>query len=259
MSQTVITESIEESDSNINPSTFCYRWIPARVVFVILGFFAFNLVYAYKVVLSVTIVAMTQSKNSSNFSNSSSEFNWSHSQQAQLLSSFFYGYVVTQLPAGVLSETFGAKWIFGGGILTCALLSLLGPTLAHWNFYAFLVSRIGQGLAEGITVPAMNSMLGKWVPKMERSIASTVIFSGSQIGTVVTSSVAGILCDSDFLGGWPAIFYLLGFAGVVWSILWFLLHQESPNTHPCITKRELNYILEGRDNIKPTQVFITKK
>jgi hypothetical protein len=43
--------------------TCCYSFIPARVVFVLLGFFGICLVYAYKIALSVAIVSMVGHKN----------------------------------------------------------------------------------------------------------------------------------------------------------------------------------------------------
>ncbi|GFU62428.1 hypothetical protein TNCV_1405501 [Trichonephila clavipes] len=57
----------------------------------------------------------------------------------------------------------------------------------------------------------MNTMVGRWAPKLERSRISAAIFSGSPIGTVVSLSVSGWLCGMDFLGGWPAAFYVFAF------------------------------------------------
>ena len=48
---------------------FLQRYIPARVIFVLLGFFGFNLVYAFKVVLSMSIIAMTNKTIETNHAN----------------------------------------------------------------------------------------------------------------------------------------------------------------------------------------------
>lgn len=37
------------------------------------------------------------------------EFDWSHDVQGVILSSFFYGYIVTQIPGGYLAATYGGK------------------------------------------------------------------------------------------------------------------------------------------------------
>lgn len=56
----------------------------------------------------------------------------------------------------------------------------------------------------------MHAMLGSWMPKLERSTLSSFIYSGAQIGTVIAMPICGVLCDSDFLGGWPSVFYVFG-------------------------------------------------
>jgi ACS family sodium-dependent inorganic phosphate cotransporter-like MFS transporter 5 len=33
---------------------------------------------------------------------------------------------------------------------------------------------------------------------------------GKEIGVVVSTPLAGILCASNFLGGWPSAFYVFG-------------------------------------------------
>lgn len=136
-----------------------YKYIPARFVLVFLGFFAFALAYAYKVMLSVTIVSMAKPlnrtdnegqcfhDNSTNLiKNEDGEFVWDSHQQALILGAFFYGYFLIQLPAGILSEKYGAKWIFGCFLLATAVLSLLGPIAARKHLVFFFIVRFGQGI-----------------------------------------------------------------------------------------------------------------
>ncbi|CAG2176128.1 unnamed protein product [Oppiella nova] len=242
-----------------NDGSGCLKAIPMRFVFVFMGFIGFNLVYSFKVVLSVAIVAMVRGTNTSSdkshecrvseFSNTTSttgEFDWTDSQKASLLGAFFYGYVLTQLPGGQLAEKFGAKWIFGSSVLITAILSLISPVAAKWSYSAYFAVRVGQGLAEGVVFPVMNALLAKWLPKMERSLGSTIVFTGAQIGTVITMPLAGVMCDGTFLGGWPSIFYLLGVVGCVWFIFWALIVYESPDRHPYISTKELNFIRKGQ-------------
>lgn len=67
--------------------------------------------------------------------------------------------------------------------------------------------------------------------------------AGSQFGTVITLTASGWLCDSDFLGGWPSVFYVFGGVGVLWSIAWYFLAYDTPVQHPRISQQERNYIL----------------
>ncbi len=90
---------------------------------------------------------------------------------------------------------------------------------------------------------------------MERSRGTTAIYMGSQIGTVLSLSLAGYLCDGSFLGGWPAVFYLLGIIGCLWFIFWAAFVYESPEKHPHISEKEYQYIKEGQGEEQVNQVL----
>lgn len=238
-------------------------------MFVLMGFLGFNLVYAYKVVLSMSIIAMTNKTAPSNDSsgneclNSNStddqpfpgeKFDWDNQIKSQLLGSFFYGYIITQIPAGILATKYGGKWIFGTSLLVAALFSLVSPFAAKADYRLFMAARIGQGLAEGVVFPCMNTLIAQWMPKMERTRGTTIIQTGSMIGTVITLPLTAILSKSHFMGSWEASFYLLGIAGVIWFILWTFLVYESPETHPFISQKEVNYILANDGGLKMKEV-----
>lgn len=59
-------------------------------------------------------------------------------------------------------------------------------------------------------MPTQSAIAVRWFPTMERSTAAAICSSGSQLGTSVIYWLGAALCASNFLGGWPAIFYVLG-------------------------------------------------
>ncbi|XP_042908488.2 putative inorganic phosphate cotransporter [Parasteatoda tepidariorum] len=245
--------------------------IPARFVLTLLGFLGYISLYAMRVNLNVAIVAMVgkqhHSENGTNatitcaelivYKNETNEnytqtgeFTWDSNIQGQVVGSYFYGYIVTQIPGGLLAERYGAKWIYGFGILMTSLLTFLSPIAARWNVWSLVALRVAMGLAGGVSFPAMNVMIGKWVPKTERSRISTTMNMGVMIGTLLTNIVTGQLSEGSFLGGWPSVFYVSGLLGSVWFVLWALLIHEKPEDHPRISKQELIYIQDGIDNAK---------
>lgn len=265
----VNTEYESQDKENLIPSRST-GWIqrirdfPARYVLTLLGFLGFCNVYALRVNLSVAIVsmvnqtAMASRTNASNsdecpvFNNSDDqyrkdgEFLWDSNVQGTILGSFFYGYLVTQIPGGRMAELFGGKWLFGIGVLCTSVLTLLTPIAARWGVGALIVLRVLEGLGEGVTFPAMHAMLGRWLPRLERSMLSTIIYSGAQIGTVIAMPISGLLCGSNFLGGWPSVFYVFGFFGCLWFIVWSLVIYETPEQHPRISRAELMWIQDGK-------------
>lgn len=86
------------------------KCIKKRHILTVYAFFGFLIAYALRVNLSVAIVDMvrepTAHLNGTNKSVVNAEdgvkYEWSPALQGYILASFFYGYIVTQLPAGKL-------------------------------------------------------------------------------------------------------------------------------------------------------------
>lgn len=60
-------------------------------------------------------------------------FDWDENTQGIILSSFFWGYVITHLPGGLLAEKFGGKWTLSLGILSTAIFTLITPVVINWG------------------------------------------------------------------------------------------------------------------------------
>ncbi|XP_054707829.1 sialin-like isoform X2 [Uloborus diversus] len=239
------------------------RDCPKRFVFVFLAFMGMFNVYAMRVNLSVAMVAMAapttttvHHHNDSRFVTECANlmpnrsatttktfkgehFDWGPEVKGLILGSFFYGYVLTQIPGGYLAERYGGKWFFGVGVLVTAIFSLLTPIAAKWGVTPFVLVRIIEGLGEGMTFPAMNALISRWAPKLERSRVSSFIFTGTQIGNVVAMPISGWLSSTDLLGGWSSVFYVFGTVGCVWFLFWAFLAYERPTDHPSISMHEL--------------------
>lgn len=203
---------------------------------VILGFM-FN--YMLRVNLTIAIVDMVKS-NTTSITNSSkipideNRFSWDSEQRNAILGSFFWGYVLTELPGGRMAEIVGAKRIFGGGMLMASILTILTPAACYINYYAILILRAVLGFFLGATWPAIVPMAASWIPPMERSkfIANMM---ASSLGAALTMPVCGYLISTV---GWASVFYVTGGIGLAWSILWFFLIYDSPAQHPRITEEE---------------------
>ena len=75
-----------------------------------------------------------------------------------VLSSFFYGYIITQLPGGFLALKCGGKNLFGLGILSTAVLTLLTPVAARASVGLLVALRVLIGLCE-VCEPLYNISL----------------------------------------------------------------------------------------------------
>ena len=76
------------------------------------------------------------------------EFAWDKETQGIILGAFFWGYLITQIPGGWLSERFGGKRVFGWFMFLTAVATLLTPVGARVSPYFLIVLRAVKGIGE---------------------------------------------------------------------------------------------------------------
>ncbi|XP_036101003.1 solute carrier family 17 member 9 isoform X5 [Molossus molossus] len=162
------------------------------------------LLYCARVSMPVCTVSMSQ------------DFGWNKKEAGIVLSSFFWGYCLTQIVGGHLGDRVGGEKVIllsasAWGLITAAtpLLAHLGS--AHLVFMTF--SRILTGLLQGVYFPALTSLLSQKVRESERAFTYSTVGAGSQFGTLVTGAVGSLLLDWY---GWQSVFYLSGGLTLLW-------------------------------------------
>jgi len=223
-------------------SWFC-RWkVKRRFIVALLAFFGFCNIYMLRVNLSVAVVAMT-SNQTHTYPNGTVEtlpdFEWDSGTQGLILASFFYGYIVTQIPGGYLATKYGGKRIFLYGVTSTAILTILTPALAHLHTSLLIGARVLAGLCEGVTYPSIHAIWSRWAPPMEQSRITAFAFSGMYMGTVIAMPLAGILAEYV---NWEAIFYVFGLIALLWCLMWWWIVEDSPDQDRSITDQELEYL-----------------
>ncbi|XP_058808451.1 vesicular glutamate transporter 2.1-like isoform X1 [Phymastichus coffea] len=228
-----------DSSVPIEESTWRF-WRKRRYVVGVLAFFGFFVSYVLRVNLSVAIVKMTANRTlTDDSSGQGAEFEWDSRLRGLVLSSFFYGYMSTQLLGGWLASRVGGKRVFGFGIAVTALFSVVSPPIARCSVYLFVAVRIVEGICEGVTYPCIHAIWANWAPPLERSKLATLAFSGSFVGTVFAMPVCGTMAERL---GWPSVFYGSGAVGLLWYVLWTILVRDHPDDDPRISRAELEYI-----------------
>ncbi|KAM9315934.1 sialin [Gastrophryne carolinensis] len=235
----------------------------ARYNLAVLALLGFFMVYALRVNLSVALVDMINS-TSHELGNRSAKvcpdhtvtpsvphystgkkYNWDADTQGWILGSFFYGYIITQIPGGYIAGKIGGKLLLGSGILCTALFTLLTPLAADLGAGYLIAVRALEGLGEGVTFPAMHAMWSSWAPPLERSRLLSLSYAGAQLGTVVSLPLSGLIC---YYLDWVYVFYIFGSLGVLWFIMWLCFVSDDPQSHRTISDTEREYILSALKN-----------
>jgi len=254
---------LEKSESNGCCSSFKTRYVFVFMLFLL----NFNH-YTLRNNINVAIVAMVnstslgelESSNSSGVVNACPErnsgnetlmnedgpFTWTSIDQGLALGSYFYGYVVGQIPGAWLARKYGLRYVAGIAFIITSVLTLLTPVTAWFNFELLVALRILIGLIQGVIVPAFVGGLGFWCPPEERSTAMALSEGGMMFGIIATNALGGLI--SQYLG-WEYVFYITGGFVLGWTALWFALVYDSPQDHPRISEEEKQYILKSL-NIK---------
>jgi MFS transporter, ACS family, solute carrier family 17 (sodium-dependent inorganic phosphate cotransporter), other len=206
------------------------RW-PARYTVVLLAALAVFVCYMDRVIMSVAIIPMA------------ADFGWSPEEQGRVLSSFFVGYLLTQVAGGWLAERYGGKIVLGAGVVFWSLFTLITPVAAAGGMMALLVTRVLMGIGEGITFPSIYALFGRWIPLTERSRAIGILFSMIPLGSVF-ALVATPWLVAQF--GWQSAFYLFGGLGFVWWAAWQRYTARAPEEHPEVSAQELA-LIRGND------------
>ncbi|KAL9701512.1 hypothetical protein quinque_004953 [Culex quinquefasciatus] len=171
-------------------------WKRRRYIVVLMAFLGFLNMYTTRANLSVAIVAMTENRTVVQPDGSViqiQEFDWSSTVQGYVLSSFFYGYLVAHLPAGILANKFGATNMIGTGIGVTSVLALLTPLAARAGVGYLIATRILQGMSQGVINPCMHTVWSRWAPPSERSRMVLLAFAGVFVGTILAMLLSGSL------------------------------------------------------------------
>ncbi|XP_066253945.1 putative inorganic phosphate cotransporter [Euwallacea similis] len=188
--------------------------------------------------MSVAIVAMTDPNASSNPSVPTYS-NWT--QKGTILSSFFWGYIWPQPIAGIVATRFGAKWFLVVTMGIQCLISVGTPLIAaHLGQFGTMGGRAIQGFCQGFLIPSIACLLGRWVPREERSRMGGIVYGAIPLGTVVSLLGTGVISASWY--GWPMVFYVYGLAGLLFCLMLAFMGYNSPADHPNIGREEKFYI-----------------
>eukprot|EP00095_Tigriopus_kingsejongensis_P005794 maker-scaffold88_size394946-snap-gene-2.23 protein:Tk05794 transcript:maker-scaffold88_size394946-snap-gene-2.23-mRNA-1 annotation:"hypothetical protein DAPPUDRAFT_52115" len=258
------------ADAPVPPGGFRFR-----LIFAALGAIGMAIVYGLKVNLSVTIVAMINhtsldaasllesgghhvsittddgelasdqcfdpyAEKDPSAASEDGPFEWTEPEQGLVLGSYFWGYLITQIPGGRVAELFGGKWVFLVAVLMNIVGAVLSPLCARAGYEYVIIMRIIQGLGGGVTFPAMNVLVAKWAPAPERSTMASIVYGGTALGTVISIPTAGLIAGSL---GWDWVFYLHGGLAGIWCVLWVIFVTDTPETNKFLSQAEKEYIL----------------
>ncbi|RAM62391.1 MFS transporter [Herbaspirillum rubrisubalbicans] len=153
-----------------------------------------------------------------------SEFHLKPSDLGILLSSFFLGYSLLQLPGGWLADRYGSRPVIVLSILMWSIFT--GVTGMAWSVTSLVVIRFVFGVGEGAFPAASVKGVAENFTREERPKMSSLLMSSNYIG----SMLAPLLIAPLILHfGWRNVFHTIGIAGLVFALVyWFCVRPVKP-------------------------------
>ena len=167
------------------------------------------------------------------------QFGWTDKTKGLVLSSFFLGYMLFQVPSGWLANRIGGKFVLGLAVVWWSVFTMLTPVAAGLSLPLLLATRVAMGLGEAAMYPSAYNLFARWVPTVERSRALALLVSGIPLGTLLGLMSTGWIVKH---WGWQSVFYIFGAVGVVWCVAWFARGYNRPDQDPYMSAAELELL-----------------
>ncbi len=212
-------------------------YVPRRFLFVFGTFFISLFMYIDRACISAAKEPIT------------GDLGLTDNQMGWVLSAFALGYALFQVPGGLMSDRFGPRKVLAGIISAWSLFTALTGLVKSYT--GMLLVRFLFGAGEAGAFPGISRAVYSWIPMKERGIVQGINFSGSRVGAALAMPlVAGMITSL----GWRASFIVLGIAGIVFAILWYILFRNKPEDLKGLSEKERAYIMTSRQQpeaIKP--------
>lgn len=175
------------------------------------------------------------------------EFGLSPIQLGLVLSAFSWAYVIGQIPGGLFLDRFGTKKVYGITLVLWSISTLAMGFIGEFSqgvtsaLIIMFSLRFALGLIEAPSFPANARVAIMWFPKSERGRASSLFASSQYFAVAIFSPLSGWLVSAF---GWPWPFFVLGMIGICAFFAW-MWYMKEPRQHPHVSRKELNYIIDG--------------
>lgn len=183
----------------------------------------YSMIYMDKSMISTAVLPMAE------------EFNLDAGQTGMIMSFFFLGYSLMQIPGGWLADKIGAKKVL---MLSLAIISIFSFAFgAVSSLMLFMIIRFFAGLGHGGYPPSCSKSIADNFPQERRTFIQSLILSTSGIGGILAFTLGTNLINANWRYGYLALGTMFAIALVLVGL--FVPKQEtsvkkSKNNKPAI-------------------------
>jgi len=131
-----------------------------------------------------------------------------------LSSSFYYPYILLQIPAGIMVARFGARAVLITGAVICTVASFLFAISQTANFAE--ATRILMGLGAAPTVVCALTLAAQWFPARLFPLLAALTEMAGMVGAAIGQEVLGFIVEES---GWRTGMLVCGACSAVLLVL----------------------------------------
>jgi predicted MFS family arabinose efflux permease len=152
----------------------------------------------------------------------SSELGLTYTQAGLLETAYLLGYIIIKLPAGALSQKYGARKVLASSMIGYGASTFL--ISGAQGFSHIFIMRFLVGLFQGVHLPVANALLSdRFGDKQSRAIGFNE--SGANVGNTLAFPVAVSILS---VWGWRTAFIVLSIPAFLLSAATFVVMKDEP-------------------------------
>ncbi len=169
------------------------------------------------------------------------DLGWSEADYGFIVTAFQIAYAIGLITTGRLLDKYGTRIGYLWAIVVWSIAGMAHA--AARSVTSFAIFRFMLGIGESANFPAAVKSVAEWFPKKERAFATGLFNSGSTVGAILGPIIVSGITVAF---GWQWAFIITGALGFIWVIFW-LAFYHAPGSHPKISKEELEYIHQDKE------------
>ena len=171
----------------------------------------YSMVYMDKSMISTAIIPIAQ------------QFNLDAGQTGLIMSFFFLGYSLMQIPGGWLADKIGAKRVLMLSLLIISFFSFAFGMVS--GLMLFICIRFFAGLGHGGYPPSVSKAIADNFPQEKRTFVQSLILSTSGIGGILAFTLGANLVAKNWHYAYLAL-------GTLFLLSFILVWRFVPNVQP---------------------------
>ncbi|MFE4708678.1 MFS transporter [Peribacillus simplex] len=220
----ILNKLEKEKESSLKPTNV--RWQIFIMLFVLV-----TINYVDRSALSVALPAMTK------------DLNLDPAITGVILSSFFWGYALMQIPCGILADRYKPTGLVVGSTLVWGIVQTFTGFVNTSK--ALILLRVLLGVTEAPIYPSGTKLQSLWLTSKERGRGATLLDSGSPLGTAIGGPI--IVAFMAWFGGWRAALIGTGILTIVIGLIAWRVVRGNPSDNPRVNEAEREYLRKALD------------